>query len=242
MIITGCFSARFALLGGDMDKLYVDESGSMTIHYTNDWPYFVICAVKAKDPVKLRKSYKRFVTKNMEALKAANKGKMFKGEKFLELKGNEFTPQLKRDFVNHFCQKDNFELFYIVIDNKKIDAKFYENKARSFNYILKLALICWINKGLLSKDGLHLQLDERNEKTETKYFLQNYLNTELRLLDITTSDTTVEYFDSCNNHIIQIADVFANIKYSDLLTNNYSDCIEQLSNTHLKHQFVFPLK
>ena len=40
-----------------------------------------------------------------------------KESKFLELKGNCFTPTLKRDFVDFFCRNEYFELFYIVVNN-----------------------------------------------------------------------------------------------------------------------------
>lgn len=48
-------------------------------------------------------------------------------------------------------------------------------------------------------------MDERNEKTETKFFLENYLNTELMLGGVTQGKFNVSYFDSANNKFIQIA-------------------------------------
>ncbi|MCM1258524.1 MAG: DUF3800 domain-containing protein [Roseburia sp.] len=45
-----------------------------------------------------------------------------------------------------------------------------------------------------------------------KIFLENYLNTQLALSQITTGKFTVKYFDSSNNKLIQIADVFSKLQ------------------------------
>jgi hypothetical protein len=167
---------------------------------------------------------------------------MFLNGKFHELKGSQFTPELKKEFVNYFCQNKYFEVFYIVVANKRIKSKFYNNTARAFNYLIRLALSFLIKKRLLRNTGFVLQLDERNEKTDTKRFLENYLNTELFLQGITKGESTVKYFDSSTNHLIQIADVFANIYFSELMTSNYSNEIKKMAEDgYLPYIFNFPL-
>lgn len=79
----------------------------------------------------------------------------------------------------------------------------------------------FIRNGLLPEEDCLLQLDERNEKTETKYFLGNYLNTELAMGGVTRGNFDVKYFDSANNDLIQLADVFSNLYYSHLQTDAY---------------------
>ncbi|MBO5102623.1 MAG: DUF3800 domain-containing protein, partial [Clostridia bacterium] len=134
---------------------------------------------------------------------------------------------------------------YIVIDNKKLlpNNNFYENTARAFNYLLKIAFIHFYKKKLfLKSEDYNLQLDERNERTKTKFFLEEYLNTELSLgnPDI-KSKFTVKYFDSCNNSLIQIADVMANILYSNIRTQNYNQELKTLKNqNYIKEIFNFP--
>lgn len=233
-----------------MERLYVDESGSMTATYCNIHPYFIIAIVRVKDSTKLKRIFKRFISKNLSELIIAdnidNDHKMFNNGKFIELKGSRFTPALKREFVNYFCRNNYFEVFYILVDNKKVasknNGKFYNNTARAFNYLMRLALEYYINHHLIGKDPLILQLDERNESPETKYFLQDYLNTELTTGNIFEHECKVEYFDSCNNHIIQIADVFANLMYSELKANSYTaELTHMKSNNYLKHIFKFPL-
>lgn len=225
-----------------MEYLYIDESGTMTVSHNKTHPYFIISIVRAKNTEKLKRVYKRFVSSHKEDLKKADKKKlMFNESKFLELKGSCFTPKLKSEFVDFFCKNEYFELFYIVVENSRIQPRFYENTARAFNYLIRLALEYYIQNGYISDDGLILQLDERNEKTETKHFLENYLQTELGLRDIIKGNCKVQYFDSSNNHIIQIADVFSNLYFSELKTRSYTNKIEQMKKDgYLKNIFSFP--
>ena len=226
-----------------MEYLYIDESGSMTTEHSAKRPYFVISIVRVKDIEKLKKTYKRFVSSHMNELKKADERKlMFKGSRFVELKGSCFTPKLKHDFVKYFCQNNYFEVFYIVLDNAIIQPKFYNNTARAFNYIIRLALEYYINHSYISDSSIILQLDERNERTETKYFLENYLRTELCTKDLIKEDCTVRYFDSSNNKLIQIADVFANLMFTELHTKAYcDDFLYMKENGYLKHIFKFPI-
>lgn len=229
-----------------MINLYVDESGSMTTDYLNVSPYFLIAIVKVNNVRALKSAHKRFVRQNLQALKEADKkGKMFDGARFKELKGSEFTPELKKKFIEYFCRNNQLELFYIVIDNKDIVGNFYENTARAFNYCIKLALTYFYKNNLLpSGDEYSIQLDERNQKTKTKYFLEEYLNTELRLHEgLIDKNIIVSYFDSCNNCLVQLADVFANIMYSELRTRNYTKEINKIKKEgYLKKFFEFPKK
>ena len=56
-----------------------------------------------------------------------------------------------------------------------------------------------------------------------------------------TGKFKVEYFDSTNNSLIQIADVFANIYYSHLQTEAYNEEIKSLKDKGiLKFTFIFP--
>lgn len=225
-----------------MQNLYFDESGSMTARHAQSNPYFVIAMVRPDNPERLRKLYKRFVTKHLQELKSADvSGKMFQNGRFRELKGYALTPQLKKDFAAFFCQKNAFELYYIQIDNSRVSPAFFANTARAFNYVLKLALQSFISRGFLPDEPYCLQLDERNERPDSRLFLGKYLNTELRMNGSLSHDLTVQYFDSRNHRLIQIADVFSNLYYSFLRSGNYSNELGLLrrSNT-LRFVFQFP--
>ena len=64
---------------------------------------------------------------------------------------------------------------------------------------------------------------------------------ELQLEQGITNEIQVTYFDSADNQIIQVADVFANLCYSQLCNHNYSEEFELLKkNDILKYIFTFP--
>lgn len=224
-------------------NIYIDESGSInnTLDKNSD---FIITLVVPTNKKKLEYTYKRFVSNNYKILKKLDKtNKMFFNNKFHELKGSQFNKPMKQKFVKFFSKKKHFEIYYIRIKNYKLSDNFCKNTARVFNYVIRLALQYLIQNNFLEQDDIHLQLDERNEKTETIHFLENYLNTELSLGGTTKGKFTVNYFDSSNNKFIQIADVFSNLLYSQLHTGGYGDEIQLLKNNDiLKFVFVFPLE
>ena len=227
-----------------MNTFYIDESGSMTVTYCDRWPYFIITLIKVKDNRKAKTIYKRFVSKNLSSLKEADTGgSMFNNEKFKELKGSAFTPSLKRKFADYFFRDDTFEVFYIVVNNDSIsktdNGRLYANTSRAFNYLIKLAITHYRTHDLISREKLLLQLDERNEKPESKNFLQDYLNTELyKYFD---EECEVKYFDSQNNHLIQVADVMSNLMFSNKLAHSYEDIFNGLRKKGIiKDIFVFP--
>lgn len=235
-------------------NIYIDESGSINNH-ANSNKYFIIALVHPTNKAALKRAYKRFVSSNYNALLALDRdktdqitgevirqgGRMFQNGNFHELKGSQFDKEMKQKFVDFFCFKPSFEVYYIKIFNQSLTDRFCENTARVFNYTLKLALEYFIHKGFLPNEDCFLQLDERNEKTKTRYFLENYLNTEFFMNETINGKFDVAYFDSANNAFIQIADVFANLFYSHLQTNGYEPEFDKLSNTGiLKCVFEFP--
>lgn len=227
-----------------MYNFYIDESGSITTEHAKEFPFFIVAMIKVLDKDKLKRKYKRFVSKNMSLLMSVDASKkMFDlTGKFLELKGNCFSPELKHKFVDYFSKEKLFEVYYIKLINKEVSESLCQNKARCFNYLIKEAFAYYYNHGFLEKESCFLQIDERNIRTEAKYLLQEYLNTELQGADIIKEDVQVKYFDSSTNCFIQIADVFANLYYSHLMTGKYAEKLKELKDSAiLRHTFVFPL-
>ena len=238
-----------------MVNLYIDESGSMTTTHTDTHPYFVIAIVKVNDARKARTAYKLFVKENMDELrrldlehqkKFGTREMFYPDGKFKELKGNKLTRELKEKFIKVFCNPEILDLFYVVIDNTRVSKRYYNVTARAFNYCVKLAMINFLNKNRLPDDCYSIEIDERNVKTNSKATLQEYLNTELCLGEnLLTNPVLVNYFDSCNKQMIQVADVFANIMYSYHMTlkskNNYAKELKYMKDSKcLKKIFDFP--
>ncbi len=227
-----------------MLQIFIDESGSMT-HKTNieNNKYFIITLILVEDHEKLKRIYKRFVKKNLVELKKIDTdNKMFEGDKFIELKGSAFTPEMKRDFINFFCKNNNFKILYIQIENSKASQNLYKNKARAFNYIIKLAMEYLYNRKILNDRNLVFSIDERNVKTEAKYNLQELLCTDLSTGKDLVDELSVKYYNSCNNKIIQLADVFSNIFFSNIITSGaYESEIQyMIDNEYLINIFKFP--
>ena len=222
-----------------MVNMYIDESGSIHPSSQNLNRYFIIGIVIPKDMKKLKRVYKIFIRNNIETLrKLDTERKMFSQDgKFLELKGCFMNKPMKLNFIKFFCQNNLFEVRYIILDNNSLEPRFIQNKARTFNYLLKLFLTNSIKKDYIHDKEIFLQIDNRNVKTESKYSLEDYLNQELSLNCNLVNQIHVQYFDSSQNSFIQIADFFSNLMYSNLITNGaYKKEIQQLQ----KEGYILP--
>ena len=223
-------------------NIYIDESGSLTRKFSKENPYFFISMVRVLDSAKLKTTYKRYVSSRMKMLKAVDRNnKMFKDGKFQELKGSALKRDGKKDFVKFFAQNHYFEVYIIRVNNRELGEYFYRNSSRAFNFTIRKAMKGLYLDGILPEEDCSLQLDERNEKTETKYFLENYLNTELVLADQMDNEFSVSYYDSKDNQFVQVADVFSNLFYAHSRTGAYEDEMTYLrENGYLKYEFFYP--
>jgi len=207
--------------------------------------YFIICVLKPTDKDQLKRVFKRFVSSNLEELRALDKdNKMFYDTgNFKELKGSCFNASMKKKFIDFFCQNNLFELFVVVCQNQKVKPFFYDNTARAFNYLLKQALEYFTDKNLISKAGNYIYIDERNVKTDTKSTLKEYLNTELVTGKHIQEEFTIEYCASETRELIQIADVFANIYHTNLISPNClkMEIRQMFLDGYIKKEFLFPL-
>lgn len=221
--------------------LYIDESGSMT-KYSNKYKHFITCIIVPTNRDKLRRVFKRYISKNINKLREVDtQNKMFdRNGNFLEIKGSQLTRELKLDFLNFFTKNKLFDLYYIQLDNDTVSEEFYKNTARAFNYPLKLLIQNYMVRDYSGSSKYFLNIDERNQNTKTYYFLEEYLNTEVGLSN--NIDFLVTHYDSSQSHLIQIADVFSNIYYSNLINGLYEEGIEYIKNNGiLKMIFKFPL-
>ena len=201
-------------------NMYMDESGSVHPVSKRLNRFFVIGVVMPKNEERLKRVYKVFVRRNFERLRVLDKqNRMFqKNGKFMELKGSCFDRNMKLQFLEFFCQNDLLRVGYIVLDNDKLQKKFISNKARTFNYLLKLFFLNAVKRKYIWDRQLFLQIDERNVRTDSKFYLEDYLNQEMVLNMDLLENVRVQYFDSAQNKLIQIADVFSNILYSNMVT------------------------
>ena len=237
---------QFICQGGYMNTFYVDESGSMTkkgLRYIKN-QYFVICVVHVKDEKKLKRVYKRFISSNLELLKKDDKSHnmFYKSGKFKELKGAFMSCEVKKNFANFFCQNDLFSIYYICSSNQMANSHFYQNKARAFNYLIRLCVEYNSFNKNIKKDYNFFHIDERNVSTKTIATLEEYLNIELVTAKRIQTGFTVRYFHSENNELIQVADVFSNIYYSYIVKGKSFDQVISYMRKYkyIKNEFYFP--
>ena len=96
-----------------------------------------------------------------------NYNMFYKTGRFKELKGSFMSNKTKRKFINYFCRNDLFNIYYICASNQMASNIFYSNKARAFNYLVRLCIEYNSINYNLKRDYNHLHIDERNVSTKT---------------------------------------------------------------------------
>ena len=108
----------------------------------------------------------------------------------------------------------------IVLDNNYTTDKFIENHPRTFNYLIQTYMdSCYRNhsKFMSGRGKIKFVIDEQNIATGAEYELEGYLNQQLTLIRPICNQFEVEYTDSKNEKVVQLADYVANTYYSILL-------------------------
>ena len=226
--------------------VFVDESGTIGKGIIKEDDFFIITLlfVKDEDVNHIKKVFKK------ERLKIVNKKEVLKQQlkNNKEVKGSELSETEKRKIYEKIIEKcgDKFELAVIVMNNKKATVKFRSNSSRAFNYLIKIFLEKHFKKRSKFKkvNQVSFIIDERNVATESKYTLQEYLNTELNLMEtFSEKDITVHYYDSKKYLLLQLADFISNTFYRYKQKNNTEskDNVEiLLKQTSTNKMFKFP--
>lgn len=196
--------------------VFVDESGTIGKGTVKKDDFFIITLlfIKDEDINHLKKVFKK------ERLKVVNKKEELKEHLATnkEVKGSELSETEKSKIYQKVIEKcgDKFEIAVIVLNNKNATVKFRTNSSRVFNYLIKTYLDRHFKKNSKYKypRQVHFVIDERNVATESKYTLQEYLNTELNLVEtFSQNDIAVHYYDSKTYLLLQLADFVSNTFY-----------------------------
>lgn len=197
-------------------NVFVDESGIIAKHKSRKTNYFVITLLFVEESnVNLVKKY----FKKYRLQVAKRKKELF--EELVqnkEIKGSSMSEADKHYIYEKLYSKcgDKFELGIILLNNKKATAKFRSNSSRAFNYLIKIYLqkVFTQSKLFVDLDKLSFFIDERNVATESKFTLQEYLNTELNLTEhFCNEEIVVHYYDSKKFILLQMADFVSNSCY-----------------------------
>lgn len=193
--------------------VFVDESGIIAKHKADKTTYFVITLlfVKNEDLNNVKNYFKKYrlqiAKRKNELLDELSSNK--------EIKGSSVSESDKHFIYEKVIEKcgDKFEIGIILLNNRKVTKKFRSNSSRAFNYLIKLYLQNIFVQSDMFKDldRLSFIIDERNVATESKYTLQEYLNTELNLTDhFCNEEIEVHYYDSKKFILLQMADFISN--------------------------------
>lgn len=225
--------------------VFVDESGIIAKHQENKTNYFIITLLFVRDEniEYVKKHFRKY------RLQIAKKKKELMDELMSnkEIKGSSVSESDKHEIYKKLFEKceDKFELGIILLNNQRATAKFRSNSSRAFNYLIKRYLHCSFRYSDMFKDldKLTFVIDERNVATESKFTLQEYLNTELNLLEhFCNEEISVHYYNSKNFILLQMADFISNTCYRKWQKKNEdngnTDMI--LRNTLSGKPFVFP--
>ena len=197
--------------------VFIDESGTITKTNISNNRYFVIAMVFTDNPVRIRRLYKSKISQMMR------KNEMYRDmiKNNHEIKGSDISETTKAPIYEHILKNasGDIELGLIVLDNEYASDKFIENHARSFNYLIQTYLdSCFRNhsKYMSGVGKIKFVIDEQNIATGAKYELEGYLNQQLTFLRPICSEFEVEYTDSKNEKIVQLADYVANTFYRNI--------------------------
>lgn len=189
---------------------YIDESGILQKQNNPYHQYFIISIVLTQQPKELARVFKRSLLKSLK--ESPNLLEKLKTNK--EIKGSELSePQKSKIYSDLHSTHIDSEYGIIVVDSLKVDDKFKDNSARAFNYLLKLYLKNYMksNNKYTHATKVRLFIDERNTATKSINTLKEYLNTELVMADeIFQDDFELQYCDSKNMPLVQLADFIAN--------------------------------
>lgn len=237
---------------GEFYLFYIDESGSIPkiVDTRFQHRYFVISFVHTEDSRKVSNVYKRAIRK----MKADYPSFFANLPNPNEMKGSEMPAFMKAYLFETLFQSTDIKISHMVVNTVDIDDVFRQIPGRSFNYLIKLIIKAY---PLSAADRLNLSLkiDNRNTAIKGLKELEGFLYSELVLGEKILKNVNVEYIDSKDSKLIQIADIVANTiyqryRYKGMPFPNYSDISNTADKSHpytyeylynlLRQKFVLP--
>lgn len=182
---------------------YGDESGSISKSNYFRNKYFIIGMISTSEKKKVkrvfRKAKQNFLKHNDLTLDIKS-----------EIKGFEMPIEMKQHIFTQLVDKTDITFHYTVVDNHYLTERLRRNPHVTYNYLIGIFFKDNYPDGL---DSICLMLDERNKSVKKLKDLQNYLDTEL-FAETCINTIDVQYVNSENSDLVQVADVFNNLIYS----------------------------
>ncbi len=117
--------------------LYLDESGDMGFDFVNKKPsrFFTICILVVKGMESRKRIVKMIERTLRRKLNPRNKRKRF----VQELKASSTTLSIKEYFYRNIRDVD-FSVYSITLNKKRVYPRLIEDKARVYNWVVRLLL------------------------------------------------------------------------------------------------------
>lgn len=185
-------------------RLYVDESGVITLSRKKEKRFFILCFVQSKNFNKAIREFRKAKKDYIECYPDCGLSITD------EIKGSEMTYKMKEMIFNRLNEKTDIIFHFKVVDNYHLYPKLRSSPSITFNYLNYLSIkeICSNLSNV--EDRLVMLIDERNQSVGSLNSLQEYLQIEFVIKEQYFNEVKVEYKDSRTKDMIQIADVFSN--------------------------------
>lgn len=191
---------------------FIDESGIIKKGDLTSPDFFVIGMAFTNN----EKHIKKVFTK--KRLKQLTESEIEELKETREIKGSHMSEARKAPIYEALVEKcaDDLEIGIIVLDLKAAESRLKQSSSRAFNFLIARYLSKYyrIHSKFSDASSIDLFVDERNVATGAKFTLEEYLNTEYNIEDpICDENISVQYLDSKNRNLIQLADFLANTFY-----------------------------
>ena len=194
---------------------FYDESGSITLSNYENNRFFVIAGVSSSNENKTIRIFRKAKVKYLRD----NKNLKFDIKK--EIKGSEMDLDFKEFIFNELMEKTDIKFNFIIFDNKNAVYNLRSQPSLCYNYLMYIQT----NKLFFKCDTLRLNLDNRNTAIESLKSLEDYLKLKYMFETQKVKNVKVKYYDSKDNELIQIADIFANFIFR--LSKGVQNQVEQ---------------
>lgn len=224
-------------------SVFIDESGVVRKEELETSDFFVIGMAFTNNERHIKKVFTR------SRLKQLTEDELTELKDKKEIKGSHISEARKAPIYEALVKKcaDDLEVGIIVLDLKAAENRLKQSSSRAFNFLIARYLSKYYraHSKFQQSDHISLYVDERNVATGAKFTLEEYLNTEYNIEDpICQGDISVQYLDSKNRNLIQLADFLANTFYRAYKKNSSEakENMERLRPLLCNHKiFYFPL-
>ncbi|KAA9291515.1 DUF3800 domain-containing protein [Aerococcus urinae] len=209
-------------------QLFVDESGMITTDRKKNSRYFVMAFAETADQKQVRSVFRQAKKEYLDQHPESNL------DIHQEIKGSMMPNGMKAAVFDALTKETDLTFHYLVIDNFQLYDNLLRIPALTFNYFIGLAVGAIVHSHQDRQEKLYLMIDNRNQAIQSLNSLEEYLQIKFTIEKRRLADVQVEYQDSKERDMIQVADIFANTVFR-IARNEANGEVDQVSLELLDH-------